>query len=328
MSEKKNMRNYSLDILKFFCALLVVFAHVLPPYYMSAAIEPLRRCAVPLFFMMSGYLTYGKPNITSVVCKRMVSVFKIFCWAFLLYSFFFIVDYDLPMYVSYIETHIVSIVCFNDVFYAIHLWYLLSYIYVLGIVWCVAKYNLYKWLYAAIPFLIVVALLLGKYHLFIWDDFVPTYVSRNFLFMGLPFFALGMLVKRYELLIRQCVSLKAIVLSVGIFYLMGLAEIRYLDLYMKSGDMYFSTTFMSVSVLIFFLFYGPSRDNILSKIGREDSLYIYVFHLLVAHKLCDPIFENTSLMPYYPYFSAILVFVVTILLVRILRKIKIVGNII
>ena len=85
---------------------------------------------------------------------------------------------------------------------------------------------------------------------------------------------------------------------------------------------------MSVSVLIFFLFYGPSRDNILSKIGREDSLYIYVFHLLVAHKLCNPIFENTALMPYYPYFSAILVFVVTILLVHILRKLKIVGNII
>ena len=45
-------RNYSIDILKFICAILVVFLHTDCVYH--DYILPLTRCAVPCFFMISG----------------------------------------------------------------------------------------------------------------------------------------------------------------------------------------------------------------------------------------------------------------------------------
>ncbi len=52
-------RNYSVDILRFLCAYLVITLHIHTPY--SAYTEPIARCAVPLFFMMSGF--FGKAKI-------------------------------------------------------------------------------------------------------------------------------------------------------------------------------------------------------------------------------------------------------------------------
>ena len=54
-------RNYSIDILKFICVTMVVFAHTKCAY--QDIILPLIRCAVPCFFMISGYLLYKEGGI-------------------------------------------------------------------------------------------------------------------------------------------------------------------------------------------------------------------------------------------------------------------------
>ena len=62
------MRNYSLDILKFLCAVVVVFLHVKTPlhgYYV-----PLTRFAVPCFFIISGYFLMGQ-NMDERYGKRL-----------------------------------------------------------------------------------------------------------------------------------------------------------------------------------------------------------------------------------------------------------------
>lgn len=51
-NQKMIERNYSIDILKFICAILVVFLHTDCVYH--DYILPLTRCAVPCFFMISG----------------------------------------------------------------------------------------------------------------------------------------------------------------------------------------------------------------------------------------------------------------------------------
>ena len=57
------MRNYSLDTLKFVCAIFVIFIHTPQPEIWEIYITPLIRCAVPIFFMISGYFTYGKKDL-------------------------------------------------------------------------------------------------------------------------------------------------------------------------------------------------------------------------------------------------------------------------
>ena len=56
------MRNHSFDILKLFLALLVVFIHIHVPWRDS--ILPLTRCAVPCFFMISGFFLYNLNSAT------------------------------------------------------------------------------------------------------------------------------------------------------------------------------------------------------------------------------------------------------------------------
>lgn len=51
------MRNYSFDVLKLFLSLLVVFIHIHVPW--RDFILPLTRCAVPCFFMISGFFLYN-----------------------------------------------------------------------------------------------------------------------------------------------------------------------------------------------------------------------------------------------------------------------------
>ena len=50
-------RLYSFDSLKMVCAILIIFLHVYTPY--QKYILPLTRCAVPCFFMISGFLIYS-----------------------------------------------------------------------------------------------------------------------------------------------------------------------------------------------------------------------------------------------------------------------------
>ena len=70
------MRNFSLDVLKCICAILVVFLH--SDWKYRDALLPLARCAVPCFFMISGYLLYDREGeITSKVKYSLKKIFRI-----------------------------------------------------------------------------------------------------------------------------------------------------------------------------------------------------------------------------------------------------------
>ncbi len=54
------MRNYSIDTLKLICAIIVIYAHTPQTAICKIGLTPLTHCVCPIFFMISGYLTYGK----------------------------------------------------------------------------------------------------------------------------------------------------------------------------------------------------------------------------------------------------------------------------
>ena len=83
-------RNYSIDILKFICAILVVFLH--SKYSFESVVRPLTRCAVPCFFMISGYFCHFKKGsdglrllikkIKHILFLITVSLFIYLIWGF------------------------------------------------------------------------------------------------------------------------------------------------------------------------------------------------------------------------------------------------------
>ena len=78
-------RNYSIDNLKILCALLIVFLHT--GFEFHNQILPVTRCAVPCFFMISGYLLFNGRSVGEERLKRGIRhILGIMIWATVLYA--------------------------------------------------------------------------------------------------------------------------------------------------------------------------------------------------------------------------------------------------
>lgn len=308
------MRNHSIDTLKAICAIFIIYIHTPQPALWDSAITPLIRCAVPIFFIISGYLTYGKKQIDKLIIRRITTISKMLCWGFIIYFLGFVVINGKDS-LEHLQIFLSSgFLLFNIIPYGMHLWYLLAYIYVLIIIYFVEKYNLYKFLFYTVPILLFTALIFGKYSEVAQ---LPPLHTRNFLFTGIPFFTLGMIIKH----INKLPTIGWAITGCILFYIIGVIEVIYIN---GLGELYFSSIFLSVSIFILFLNIKQRSDNPISKIGREDSLYIYVFHFLFSIAFS----QISNHIPYFPYFSAPIVLCLTLILIKILRRLKIIGNII
>lgn len=200
-------RNYSIDILKFICAVLVVFLHTKCAY--QDMVLPLTRCAVPCFFIISGYLLYKEAGIgTERIRRNLKHVAKITLWATVL--FFFWKEFTSFKHGGYMPSarQMLEWVVLNDCPFGFHLWYLYAYIYVLMIVMGIDKYKQWRWLFISIPLLLLTDLSFGKYSLVLFNREYPFIFVRNFLFVGLPYFALGAFLKqRNDSLVKNKIML-------------------------------------------------------------------------------------------------------------------------
>ena len=307
------MRNYSMDSLKLICAILVMCIHTPQIENMVDYIAPLYRCAVPIFFMISGYFTYGKKNLDSTIRRRIIDQLKIFCWALIFY--FIVALFNKGLGAFSILGSLMTTGCLlgNYVTYAEHLWYILAYVYVLLVMLLVERYNMYKFLFCITPVLLIIAVIAGTYSEMLFGHSYSLYYTRNFLFTGLPFFALGMIAKR-----MKSISVPAMIASCMIFYATGLLEVKSFEF--STGDIYISTIFLSISIFLLFVNIRQTKDNFISRTGREDGLYIYIFHFFVAISV-----------PYddrFLYASVPVVLCLTLLFIAILRKTRVIGRVI
>ncbi len=198
-------RNYAIDELKLLCAVLVVLIHTSGLYArvdnpLYDFINPMLRCAVPCFFMVSGYLLFNGHEIGAPRLRRnLMNVLGITAWT----SVLFVVVREAA---AWSQGGLVfptwsDCLCFllgNFTPFGYHLWYLYAYIYVLLIVWAVERYGRWQWLFAAAPLLLAGNLLWGEWGDVLFGIKCEKYVLRNFLFTGLPFFSLGAWLKTQE----------------------------------------------------------------------------------------------------------------------------------
>lgn len=162
------MRNHSFDILKLFLALLVVFIHIHVPWRDS--ILPLTRCAVPCFFMISGYFLYtaDKEKMRQRVRNGIRRMFNITLFATLLYM--------IPWIWHHMQTPDVYQIGFADsvnfVFLGIplflpegvHLWYLQAYLYVLIVLYVLLRKSYFnRVLFISVPLLLTLHIFVEAY---------------------------------------------------------------------------------------------------------------------------------------------------------------------
>lgn len=254
-------RNYSIDSLKFYCALAVVLIH--SQFLFKDVVLPLLRVAVPIFFMISGYFIYGE-KAEQRIKKAITKISLILAWSTLLFAFlkeiFLIVHHN--VYVPNAQD-LVNFFVFNENPFGWHLWYIGAYLYVLIIVWVIARYDKWMLLFKSVPILLIILLFLSYIS-------VERIYYRNFLFMGLPFFAIGAYVRKKNRLVNR----KILYVLISLLFMSSLAENYVTN---QNLEIYLSTIFLSV--LIFSFFIGREQPNSsLSSMGGQYSLYIYIFH--------------------------------------------------
>lgn len=313
-------RNHSIDILKVICSFLVIIIHI--SWNFKAQILPLTRCAVPCFFMISGFFLYQDGGIKlSKVTKTLKNMFKITLWfslLFVVYSEYLNIKGNNELFIPAIRSVCSWIFC-NNFPFAYHLWYLYAYIYVLSIVYFVEKYRKWKLLFTSIPILLSMSVVF--YLLPFVDIEIPLPIFRNFLFIGLPFFALGSFIKsRYHLIIRKinikyltCCSIILMFLTIfEAMFLINIGEDPYKEIYL-------CTPILSVILFLIFLSIKVDKPNWLSMIGEQDTLYIYLLHPIFTY-IVFLTSITIGIVSIVNWISPFAVFIVTLIFLHVFRR--------
>ena len=249
-------RNNNIDILKSICAFLIVCIHVPFPGFVSNYITALSRIAVPIFFMITGYfytdvVKKGRTarQIKKILILMVEAILVYFVWKW----FYTAVASDADFISStFTVKNLLKFVFFNDSPLNGHLWYLGAILYVLIITAIAKKLKITKVLYWLAPVLLTIDLVLGKYSLVLFNREFPYILVRNFLFVGIPYFCIGRMIRER---VGQKINKNTAALLIFIFSLTTCIE-RFI---LVSADMnstrdhYISTTFLAIAVFLFTL---------------------------------------------------------------------------
>lgn len=332
--EEKFVRFSGFDILKFLCAFLVVCIHCPFPGIVGQYFTALARIAVPIFFMITGFFYLDIVNKH----RQGQQIKKIFIY-FALANFFYLVWKSLLAVVSgtgisawFVQTfsvkNIINFIVFNESPFNGHLWYLGALLYVLLIMVVVYRSRLNKIFCAITPLLLLGDLIFGKYSLFVLHREFPYIVVRNFFFVGLPYFCIGIMLRKYKGIVKT----KTFLLLSILFSLTTLLE-RYLlvsaDLN-ATRDQYISTTLLSITVFMFFREFYQKRslskvEQVFAKVGREYSVWVYIIHPVFI-TILSVLMGKCGLYNAYQFIAPIIVYFVSIVFVSvmciIIKKIK------
>jgi len=308
-------RNYGIDILRLICCLLVIFLHTdFEGLILYDGISVIARIAVPLFFMITGYFYKkdcdDKKKIKSIV-RALILIIVCNCIYFV-YGLF-INKTSNAEYISSLISFgsIARSLLFNQNLISNHLWYLNAYLYILIIVYILEKIKIFDKIVKLLPYILLLTFIMGPLSEIVLDMSFNYIIYRNFLLIGLPFFAIGYLLKKNPIFVN--VNYITLIIAVVI----SLLE---LFIYRTKGinnykDLYITTPFLAVIVFELFLNMKTS-NNFISMLGKEYSLYIYIFHPLFRQLSRDifPGVINTPIRLIFMLTGALIIshFVVTI----------------
>lgn len=174
------------------------------------------------------------------------------------------------------------------------------------------------------PLLLLTDLILGKYSLLTLGIELNYIYIRNFLFVGIPYFSIGVFIKKK---VRYnngniCAYKYLFLGGVVLFSLTSLLERYLLENYGINAirDHYISTTLLSICLFLLAISFSQMRScSVWVLLGAKYSLYIYVLHPLVDY--CFK-YLNKMLMPHcwnqliYLYGAPFIVLISTIMMIE------------
>lgn len=276
------MKNNCLNVCKGIAAFAVVLIHCNFPSPVGGMMNSLARFGVPLFFMVSGYFSYGKG--TDTVKRRIGKLFRLFLGANGIYFVWRLLalwgqgERNLEVAAGFFTPKaLLRWVLWNESPFMGHLWFLGALLYCYCLYGLLAKKGLEGRMYFLIPLCLGANLLLGE-GLSILGKGVSFLYVRNFWLMGLPFFLWGHWIAGEERKERPapgpglCLTgiLFGACLSMGEMLLSGGGEL-YLGSILMAGGMF--------SLALRRPDFG--KGSFLAHVGEKAALHIYLWQMLV-----------------------------------------------
>ena len=315
-------RNYNIDVLKILLAFIIVLHHTPSPFHDS--LQPITTCAVPIFFMISGYLMFGKVITYERLMNNALRIMKILLYSLLFYYTYYYIRKG-TLYIPSIKDTLLFVFSNNEPLIG-HLWYLSAYAYTLFIIAFLVKKN--KTLYVKLLAItgLVLYLLFDIWHIY---DNIPKYLTlvyifRNFFFTAIPMFYIGTLFSHNPpphthirvTPLNRLISCEWYVLFLMIIFIgiCSLIEINVLHLN-HIADIYFCTIPLSASLFVFFICHKIYNINVLASLGEKYSLFVYILHPVIIKGLIDFTGKDT-------YYAGVVAFLLTLVISIIFVKIR------
>lgn len=326
-NEQKNgskKANYFLNFLKGIACLLVVFMHAEFPGYLGVVVQTVSRFCVPLFFMISGYYSFYNDESNRIGFRKALHILRIIAFASVLYLVIYLINsiisnnwgiYNFSTFVEFFafnEPHIIS----N------HLWFLFALFYVYLLYWFVEKFKLQKLLHYLIPILFCSYVFLAQ-GLWLMGYSLQNFYYRNFFIEGLLFFSIGHFIHFHQDKIKFNNILLIVVFVLST--ILCVVERKFVG---RDFGVNISTFPQVISLFIVAIQNsGMFKNNFITKMGKNYSLFIYILHPAVSLVLIKMysiigVDKNTVASYLLPIFVVLFTLLISILIALFLKLIK------
>lgn len=277
-------KNTTLELLKLFASYMVVFIHVMFYGEFGEIVDALARFAVPLFFLVSGFFSY---NISpEKIKKRIKHIAFLFVVSTSLYTVANVVGFlfagDTAGIVTYFREWIhpitfIKLIGVNVPASSSHLWYLSAMIYVYLIFWLATVRCFNKKVSVTVSLsLLGLHIILGEV-LSAFGIVLPNIVVRNFLLMGIPFFVLGLLAKKYEDKLRNVPWYVSVTAAVA-----GIAETVVSRHFFGKNEIHIGSLLILFAMVTVFIKRADVRYPSFLNGWTACSTYIYILHKMLS----------------------------------------------
>lgn len=284
-------RNNSIDCWKLIAAIGVIFVHVPFDGALGNILTSIGICGVAFFYIISGYACYGdKEEVCPKIRKRLLRNGIITLITVAIYMLFCILqkkqNHEYNWWIRQFrqpQTWLRMLFPGDfEMMYGSHLWFMIALLWSYVIFYFIARFNLKKAACIACPIFLIIR--------FIVDSYVNSFnadwhLSGNLIVGALPVMLLGYLIADKKERLMQLTDFVLIISTVL------LAAAMFVTVNFRIGKIDISQIFKTFCAASLFLLClkrpSPRFVTIPAKLGREDSLYIYLFHFLMIVILAE-----------------------------------------
>lgn len=282
MNNESVLENNSINMLKGISCLIVVLLHCPIPGVWGEAIIYGIRFSVPVFFMITGYYSYGKNNHWKIRQIRKTLGFivygELFCAVISVIINMSQNELGLCSWIRNLEIvqHPIKILFFGSICNGT-LWYLYALFWTLLILFIIDKYfDNEKIIYGLIPFFLFIHIG-GRVLIQNYGDINQwVFLFRSAVLFGIPFVLFGRWIAEHETILKRKIKVNT---CIGIFSL-GLGfEVLEFIFWHQYMDLHFST--IIISFALFWWACLKPYDNhfpVLRIFGKKYSSLVYIVH--------------------------------------------------